>query len=511
MSSATSPTAFKTPFVTFSTGASTVVGAAKAAGLAGKATGFVAGKAAGGRREVREGFVEFLEAKMTNPQDPDIDHMPGTQPKPYYKGVKKDKKDDRARHFKRNAKKSDDDPSAYKPAPGDKESKTKESQHTKRFRQMYGEDKNSVNAEDEWVCGKCYADPCLCGDLTEASYQPFSQMLKRPHMLMDKNMKPKIDMRFKMYRKKHNALGEEVQDLSEAEALMEATENYILGENEEGLKNKAKKSGMPLGILRKVYNRGVAAWKGGHRPGTNPQQWGMARVNSFVTKSSGTWGKADADLAAKVRGSSKKEDLDEVLDTPERMRAFKNKAKSQADRARNSATAKIVRGDGDYSQEKETLRRRMKTQDRIDRATNRQFRKSIGLGYSSKKEESLDESFDHTDHEDNAFAHGQAHQHHKEHGHNDLAAHHLKASDHHEKALKHYSDGNKQKGAEHARKAMSHASKAYEASLDKRGEHHQISHDAFMSSMKTMSKTPVSKVRKNEVSSSLITFSIISF
>ena len=109
------------------------------------------------------------------------------------------------------------------------------------------------------------------------------------------------------------------------------------------------------------------------------------------------------------------------------------------------------------------------------------------------------ESFDHTDHEDNAFAHGQAHQHHKEHGHHDLAAHHLKASDHHEKALKHYSDGNKQKGAEHARKAMSHASKAYEASLDKRGEHHQVSHDAFMSSMKTMSKTPVSKVRKEEV------------
>jgi len=505
-------------------GASTVVGAAKAAGLAGKATGFVAGKAAGGRREVREGFVEFLEAKMTNPQDPDVDHMPGTQPKPYYKGVDKDKKDDRVRHFKRNAKKADDDPSAYKPAPGDKEAKTKESQHTKKFRQMYGEDKNSVNADDEWVCGKCYADPCLCGDLTEASYQPFSQMLKRPHMLMDKNMKPKIDMRFKMYRKKHDALGEEVQDLSEAEALMEATENYILGENEEGLKNKAKKSGMPLGILRKVYNRGVAAWKGGHRPGTNPQQWGMARVNSFVTKSSGTWGKADADLAAKVRGSSKKEDLDEyvneatamtagpkgslggigkkpsmpaprdskrtinapkgtarhhadmaakhqqsaqhherrasehedegnddkaehhydkmqhhdnasdahqhaqdmikkhgadhleaqkaskeankhklgesvetvdeVLDTPERMRAFKNKAKSQADRARNSATAKIVRGDGDYSKEKETLRRRMKTQDRIDRATNRQFRKSIGLGYNAKKE-SYDKEYKH--------------------------------------------------------------------------------------------------------------------
>ena len=26
------------------------------------------------------------------------------------------------------------------------------------------------------------------------------------------------------------------------------------------LKKKAEKSGMPVGILRKVYNRGVAAW-----------------------------------------------------------------------------------------------------------------------------------------------------------------------------------------------------------------------------------------------------------
>ena len=78
---------------------------------------------------------------------------------------------------------------------------------------------------------------------------------------------------------------------------------YIEEKAETGLKKKAEKSGMPLGILRKVYNRGMAAWRTGHRPGTTPQQWGMARVNSFVTKSSGTWGKADKDLAAKVRGS----------------------------------------------------------------------------------------------------------------------------------------------------------------------------------------------------------------
>ena len=75
-----------------------------------------------------------------------------------------------------------------------------------------------------------------------------------------------------------------------------------IDEKIKGLENKAKKSGMPYGILKKVYDRGMAAWKGGHRPGTTQQQWAFARVNSFVTKSPGTWGKADKDLAKQVRG-----------------------------------------------------------------------------------------------------------------------------------------------------------------------------------------------------------------
>ena len=77
---------------------------------------------------------------------------------------------------------------------------------------------------------------------------------------------------------------------------------YMTEDVTAALKKKAEKSGMSMGILRKVYNRGVAAWRTGHRPGTTPSQWGLARVNSFVTKSSGTWGKADSDLAAKVKG-----------------------------------------------------------------------------------------------------------------------------------------------------------------------------------------------------------------
>ena len=79
-------------------------------------------------------------------------------------------------------------------------------------------------------------------------------------------------------------------------------EDY-LNEKIKGLETKAKKTGMPYSILKKVYDRGMAAWKGGHRPGTTPQQWAFARVNSFTTKSSGTWGKADKDLAKQVRGS----------------------------------------------------------------------------------------------------------------------------------------------------------------------------------------------------------------
>ena len=63
-----------------------------------------------------------------------------------------------------------------------------------------------------------------------------------------------------------------------------------------GLAAKASKSGISIGTLRKVYRRGVAAWNSGHRPGTTPQQWGMARVNSYITKGKGTYGGADKDL-----------------------------------------------------------------------------------------------------------------------------------------------------------------------------------------------------------------------
>ena len=85
--------------------------------------------------------------------------------------------------------------------------------------------------------------------------------------------------------------------------LLDEIRQNQLDETITAVKNKAKKTGMPYGILKKVYDRGMAAWKGGHRPGATQIQWALARVNSFVTKSSGTWGGADKDLAKKVRAA----------------------------------------------------------------------------------------------------------------------------------------------------------------------------------------------------------------
>lgn len=80
----------------------------------------------------------------------------------------------------------------------------------------------------------------------------------------------------------------------------------------------SSRTGIPSRILTEVYKRGVAARR------SNPQsvrsastgkknqssslrgkmsgpQWGQARIYSFVTKQKGTWGKADKDLADKVK------------------------------------------------------------------------------------------------------------------------------------------------------------------------------------------------------------------
>jgi hypothetical protein len=74
-------------------------------------------------------------------------------------------------------------------------------------------------------------------------------------------------------------------------------DNYILEKDMSGLRKKAEKSGISYGTLKKVYDRGVAAWRTGHRPGTTPSQWGYARVNAFITKKKKGGLNHDQDLA----------------------------------------------------------------------------------------------------------------------------------------------------------------------------------------------------------------------
>jgi len=204
----------------------------------------------------------------------------------YYKGLGNSTKDKRQAHFNKKTKMDDDNPKAYEPAPGDAQAKTKPSKHSNKFKKMFGE--------------------AVQGNLERAG-------LKRPHQLLRQDNTVNFDYRFKMYSKAREFEAKEKQraevqaemvnqQIEELENLIEQVEFVNEKSNpEKSLRDKAEKSGMPYAILKKVFDRGVAAWRTGHRPGTTPVQWGLARVNSFATKSPGTWGKADKDLADKVK------------------------------------------------------------------------------------------------------------------------------------------------------------------------------------------------------------------
>ena len=215
-------------------------------------------------------------------QDPDIKDSPGTEPAKYYakdaggKDMSKSTKKDRDAHFTKGAKMDDDNPAAYKPAPGDSGKKTKPSTHTKKFKQMYGE-----------KLGK---------DATAGDYVKDFKKSDAPQF-KGKSKEKKQDMAIAAF-------------LDKKDELKSTKKEEVIDEKIAGLVKKAEKSGMPYGILKKVYDRGMAAWRTGHRPGTTPQQWAFARVNSFTTKSSGTWGKADKDLAKQVNSSHHPEEVE---------------------------------------------------------------------------------------------------------------------------------------------------------------------------------------------------------
>ena len=251
--------------------------------------------------QVRKIEMARIKGKSVNEQFEDMFSDELNENKAYHSGMSKSTTAKRKAHFEKGAKMDDNNPNAYKPAPGDATAKTKESKHTKKYREMYGE---------------------------EYDEQPKK---KRFHELLKKNGSVKHDRRFKFNRKMATEQTAEIDRLKDQhtdeknrmrqsheremdrakvravrsktsmankpvkesfetdEELMQIVkdihESLQLDESKvkTALQKKADNSGIGYATLKKVYDRGVAAWRTGHRPGTTPSQWGFARVNSFIT------------------------------------------------------------------------------------------------------------------------------------------------------------------------------------------------------------------------------------
>ena len=131
-----------------------------------------------------------------------------------------------------------------------------------------------------------------------------------------------------------------MRDFEKNKTLMKLLENTELEEG--ALADKSKKSGISVGTLRKVYNRGMAAWKTGHRPGTTPQQWGMARVNAFISKKKSGKLNHDQDLAQVIHPDDSM--LDEGMKLAQIVRKHKS-ALMKAKRTGNLDLPKKVEDD----------------------------------------------------------------------------------------------------------------------------------------------------------------------
>lgn len=160
----------------------------------------------------------------------------------YLRGLSPSEKSKRKKELNRGEKTDSDDPSAYEPSrfktDFDKDGKRKETKTSKWTNIMNARKKKDLNEfvelDDEW-------------------------------------------------------LSEELEVEIELEVLREFIEEAILVEKKKksnnvtkALKNKAEETGAPVGALRAIYNKGLAAWRTGHRPGATQHAWAMARVNSVL-------------------------------------------------------------------------------------------------------------------------------------------------------------------------------------------------------------------------------------
>ena len=280
----------------------------------------------------REEYMAVLMSEANKKPGPDT----------YHRGLDDDEVEDKEDQIKKQAKMDDDDPDAYKEMPGDKEARekgeVKTSKATKAYNKLYSEALDEGTMSDiHQMAGEAKSKE----DFLKKFFKEFGAKIKKSKdseewaaslyddtieeangddgVVETQKMTNKDWKKIKKFNKHITDSGEKfvmsyddrigtflepVEIVEEADDKeQKSTDRGPLDDDkiETALKKKAEDTGVPIGIIRAVMRRGLAAWKSGHRPGANQQQWGYARVNAFLTKGEGTWGNADKDLAKEVR------------------------------------------------------------------------------------------------------------------------------------------------------------------------------------------------------------------
>ena len=316
-------------------------------------------------KELHEEYLEEKEyPKLKQRKDVSSKTKSGkdkSTPEKNYRGLSKGTAQKRENHWKEQREKHHRDSSAYTPAPGDKNTKTKPSKYTNAYHKKYGDpskEKKKVNEEidsrfDKEVSelsqrykvekSRLYNEiekhVTKYRDLPNTDMNTLrSSALRKLKELLAKQDVQGDDMNSEMKNRRRESSSGDTKLKPERveESVLSPIQERVLdeyyetvfevnpvelygeyleeGKADTGLAAKAKKSGISISTLRTVYNRGMAAWRGSHRPGTTPQQWANARVNSYIAKGK-TWHTADADLhggkkkdnKTKKKGSSTKQ------------------------------------------------------------------------------------------------------------------------------------------------------------------------------------------------------------
>ena len=239
-------------------------------------------------------FLEWLEALYNYSQFAvaEADAKPG--PDPYMRGLDDDDEEKKEDKMKKQAEIDDDDPDAYKELPGDKEAKAKgevkTSKHVKKYHELYGDKKDeSVEisekakpyafALNDWfnAVEKSGNFENIGKELKAAGYEfEFEDNKNNPAYKVEHDEATFAIANKKYWGRQWRAIEKQIGDIAIGWVFPNDTynESNINEEKAEGdrgkiadakietaLKTKAEETGVPIGLIRIVMRRGMAAWK----------------------------------------------------------------------------------------------------------------------------------------------------------------------------------------------------------------------------------------------------------